>query len=372
MKQFPVFCAISTLLSFYATYAHANAAQEKYAPCLNYFMVGDSGGCEEEKPKAKPGAPSPTEEVVEETPPAPAGPRPLQERIKEYMEDHGKPPKEYVAFYLEPTIENAVKWVHTYNQILERNKQITYAWGQAERIYEAAQEKGKDLSVLEDPETVPVQDFGVSVEGYKRPESLPYPEGDPRNNPENAGGVPVIPSAAEAQNITLGGISVPTPPNPTPALPNLLPDIPGYPSTDVLAPPEQAFAAKAAPKTAAPVPISGSVGGNQPIQLTYYFSAQCPYCQKFEPEFRTILEELGDKVDVTCVDMTPSGAKQSNINGKIDCAWRPPGLGEISDLGITTTPSLTINRGAGSALERIIGYVEPARIKAYLTTGKVE
>lgn len=380
-----------------AVYAAVTSAQAKYAPCLSYYQVGDSGKCQPEVKKAKATKPvsktasvlPPPEEVAEEAAPEK---RPLQERIKEYMADHGKPPKEYVAFYLEPTIENAIKWVHTYNEILERNKRITYAWGQAEKLYDTAVAQGADMSQFNNPEDGDVVDFGIEVEGYKRPEGLAYPEGDPRNEQFRGQGQAFPPSigggfnqnapqlVGAGGNITAGGITVPQPPNMTPGLPNnLQPNVPMTAPNPLLAPPQDAFnfgVQNASFTPPAPQPLrpssSGSIGGAAPIEVTYYFSAECPFCQKFEPGFNQLIAEMGSQLDVTCVDMTPSGARQTNINGKVDCAWRPPGLGETERLGIKKTPSVTIKKPGSNRLERVVGFVEPARLKAYLTTGEVQ
>ncbi len=366
----------TTIFALFATYAvlgnipvlaAATAAQERYAPCLSYYTVGDSDGCQPEQEEAPvSAAPSPTAVAPEPEEPAETGPRPLKERIDEYLADHGKPPREYVSFYLEPTIENAIKWVHTYNEILERNKRITYAWGQAEQIYDTAKAAGADTSQLDNPEDGAVVDFGVAVEGYTRPEGLPQP-----GEENNLGPQPLGPT----QNTVIGGITVPQPPSRAPGLGNLAdlnPNIPLPAGTngDILPPPAAAFAAAA--RQPAPRKKVESIGGAAPTEITYYFSADCPFCQKFEPGFNDLIADMGSSVDVTCVDMTPTGARQSNINGKVNCAWRPPGLGEISRLGITKTPSVTIQRPGGGALERVVGYVEPSRLRTYLNTGEVQ
>ena len=60
---------------------------------------------------------------------------------------------------------------------------------------------------------------------------------------------------------------------------------------------------------------NGSLGGavlaekaaRGPVEISYYFSAQCPFCAKFEPQLQSLIQQLGeDDVAVTCVDVTPT------------------------------------------------------------------
>jgi thiol-disulfide isomerase/thioredoxin len=362
---------------------------ERYDRCLNYFSVGPSGCVPDKGVKTKPApkqapkpAPAPVakatsttvipiegepveEEVAEAAPP---GPPSLDERIDEFMESHGKPPREFVAFHLEPTLENALKWVHAYNDMLERQRLLTYAWSQAERLYDESVAGGSDPSVLNAEGALPpVPDYGVELAQFPNPrdktigEKLPNAEGSPAANAN--------------PNITM-------PVNQVPELkPGFLaPGIPAGFIRNAMAERQNGGALGAsAPQTSgiyrasAPL-VDGRIGGDPAdgvIQLSYYFSAECPYCQKFQPGFQEVIQSLGDKVAVTCIDMTPSGQSPSNIAGKVDCEWRSIERGELQRMGIQRTPTVVINRGSGQALERVSGYVEPLKLKEHLLTGAV-
>ncbi|MFZ2619948.1 MAG: thioredoxin family protein [Alphaproteobacteria bacterium] len=341
-------------------------AADKYTPCLDYFTVGPSG-CGPVKPKKQSPTTAPEASlpppVLEEAPtPAPSlapAPKTLDQKVDEFLENHGKPPREFVEFNLEPTLQNALKWVHAYNKMMDRNMQLTRAWTQAEKIYDQANSQGQDLTqTVESKYALPdVPDYGVPVPEFnflqdKMKDAL---ANTPRALP---GGIapmgiqqaqPAIPQPTAASLGNISGLDLGK------AMQGILPADQN---------PAAALTAARAPRP------DGRIGANVgAIHIDYYFSAECEYCKKFEPEFKQLMTELGDKVEVTCVDATPSGQSIANINGKLDCAWRAVTPGEIQKMGIKATPSLMVSRGPGMPLERVSGYVEPEKLKNYLLNG---
>lgn len=325
-----------------STNAHAQYA-DKYSTCLDYWSVGPSGCGPKKKDKQNVPAPAPhvsVSQVVPQQAPVQvqkAVTQTLDEKIDDFLENHGKPPREFVAFHLEPTLENALKWVQTYREMLSRNQQIVYAWEQAEKLYEGAlssndesvKEKLAQLNKL--PE---IPDFGVEIPGFERPKSLDeeqilaVEQVEERYTPQFDNSITARSNAASLGGGQYGGgISV---------------------------------EGKALDTTRVGAVTSA------PIKIDYYFSAQCPFCQRFEPDFQRLIAGAGSKVDVTCIDMTPSGASIENINGDVDCTWRPIEFGEAERMGIKRTPSLIIDRGNGGPLERLSGYVDPVQLKAHL------
>lgn len=337
------FALAATIAGVVLISGNVNAQQtDKYSTCLDYWSVGPSG-CgpqkQEKKTQPQPTAPhvSASQVVVQ---PAPAVATPvsptLDQKIDDFLENHGKPPREFVAFHLEPTLENAVKWVQTYREMLGRNQQIVYAWEQAEKLYEEAlasddesvKEKLAQLSKL--PE---IPDFGVEIPGFERPKTLDeekllaVEQVEERYTPQLNSITARSNAEKGAGSGYGGGISV--------------------------------------QGKALDMSRMGAIT-SAPIKIDYYFSAQCPFCQRFEPGFQSLIKSAGSTVDVTCIDMTPSGAAIENINGDVDCTWRPLEFGEAERMGISRTPSLIIDRGNGGPLERLSGYVDPVQLKAHL------
>ncbi|MDD9911527.1 MAG: thioredoxin family protein [Alphaproteobacteria bacterium] len=320
--------AISTIVLLAPLTLHAQA--EKYLPCLNYWTVGMSGCNPEEVSKTAAVSqtnmlPPPVLETAgqKEVPQITqqAEPPTLDKKIDDFLESHGKPPREFVAFHLEPTLENALKWVYKYNNMLQRNVELTRAWMQAEAIYDRSVSRGEDASVLETTKSMAVPDFGVNIPNM------------PNLNNLNVQALPPPPAEIKKQ------IENTSSNNP--------------------------FAATNSVR-------DGRIGGDSGVlEIDYYFSAECPYCQKFEPEFNQMLSGLDIPINVTCVDITPSGQHMSNILGKVDCTWRPAGQSEIQRMGIRTTPSLIIRRGEGRPLERISGYVESERLREHILKGEM-
>lgn len=329
--------------------------------CLDYWSVGMSGCAgakKKEEPKddykellkmmMKAQAGEEKEEVapeVEIVAPTPKK-KNLEVRVQEFLDNYEKPPKEFVAFNLEPTMENALKWVQKYNEMIDRNKKLTKAWGQAQQVYNQHKRSGKldELPQLDEP-AMEVPDYGVAapkadMAEIDRISEMLRQAGDPLMGKAEPSALPMQnnnPLAGSQVTANSGGVSLEIG--------------------------QQRQHGN----------IAGSVeriGGAEPIRISYYFSAECPYCQKFEPNFQKLIREMGDELDVTCVDMTPSGQQIENIHGKVDCSWRPLMPGEMKSYGVKSTPTLLVSRGNGKPIERISGYVGYDRLKEYLTSGK--
>lgn len=307
------------LLAFVTCIAPALSwAQADVKPrCIDYTSVGMSS-CKQVVSEQKTvsetvSIPAP---VVEFERPNKAVSKTLDDRIDEFLENHGKPPREFVAFSLEPTLENALIWAKKNREIIERNQKLTDAWNQAQTILDAREQGGGPVPALPE-ELMPVPDFTPIIQREV--------EGQPQKAAK-----PLTPQALSASNLNrtqsvVGGR------------------------------------------------IGGSVsslGGQEPISISYYFSAECPYCKKFESEIKSVIKDMKDKVSVTCVDMTPSGQAAENVLGKIDCAWRPLQVGEMEKMGIQSTPSLIIDRHQGGSLERVTGFVDAKSLKDYLLGAK--
>jgi protein-disulfide isomerase len=301
--------------------------------CLSHWHVGMSG-CDGKKKDdgvdvvaTVPDTPSQTKPQQQ---PQAQQPPSLDERIDEFLDNHGKPPREFVAFHLEPTLENAVKWIHKYNETITRSRQLAAMWTQAQQIYDDSMKTGRPLPGMEalpGQSLPPPQDLGVPLPANLQALLNPNANRQPAdaNSPLRGGAANPFISLPGQTTGAAGGLGV---------------------STGSLTPPT-------------------SIGGPEPIRISYYFSAQCPFCKKFEPGLQNIVRQLGNRVQVTCVDMTPSGQDVQNIHGKVDCQWRPLMPGEMDAYKIESTPTLIVNRGGGRPMERIAGYIDELTLKDY-------
>lgn len=336
-------------------------AQER---CLDYWATGPAK-CSAKKPKAQK---EPEPEVATPAPVRRAQPsqqRPIEEEltekeekeaklkqdIEQFYDRHGKPPEEFVRFYMEPTPANALAWVKKYNEGLQRSRQLAASWTQAQQIYDQFETQGLELPPELLPEharnaqnaLLPVQDLGVPLpqglqDSFKSPQELAQRQlqapqvAQPSQSNDLGFGTQL--SVALGADGRIGG--------------NL--------------PPEALTTGGGGAAVAA-----GGVGAPEDkIKISYYFSAECPFCQKFEPGLRNVIQEQKARLDVTCVDMTPSGQTQANINGKVDCEWRPLLPGEMQAMGVEATPTLIVDRGESKPLERLSGFVDEQRLRTYL------
>lgn len=344
------FGAIAALL-FITPAAHS---QER---CLDYWSAGPAK-CQKPKPKAekkprespKPQAEfiAPEQEPEEEMTEEEKKEAKLKKDIDQFYTRHGKPPEEFVRFYMDPSPANAIAWVKKYNDNLQRSRQLAAAWTQAQQIYDKFEEQGMELPPELLPEHArenesmlpPVQDLGVEL-----PPGL--------NDAFGAPGQPPMQNQQEMSvgSMNLGGAGFSVPVGSDGRIGGNLP-------------PEALTNGRGA---SGPV-SAGAVNSidDDSVEISYYFSADCPFCEKFEPGLRNVLQEMDNKADVTCVDMTPKNQTPSNIHGKIDCEWRPPLEGEMKAMGVEATPTLIVDRGEDKPLERLSGFVDENRLRRYL------
>lgn len=318
------------------------------ATCLNYTSLGDSscqGGVsvttiDESTMLAEPevGEAAP---VAQKTilPPEPKAPT-LDDRIDEYMENYNKPPREFVAFNLDPTLENALKWAKKYREMMERNQKLTAAWGQAQTILSDMESKGQRVEGFQPMPEIP--DYGAAL-------------------PKGFGG---LAGTLPSQRNNYSGIASNS--NAMQGAPTL-----GFAEGDLLSNSVSRGRGDGAVRVSSKELFGESltVSREGPIEISYYFSAECPYCKKFEEGFKGLIKEFGNDLEVICVDMTPSSRTKANIHGKLDCSWRAAVPGEATAFGVQSTPTLLVNRGTGKGLEKIEGVVDMSKLKSFLLGG---
>lgn len=120
-KIAPLF--IFTLFSGGSVFADTSG---RYVNCMDYSTVG-SGLCRPDDP----------------VPEAPARNQPKVDPVKEFLENHGKPPREFVEFYLNPTPENAQKWNQSFREQQMKVSQVAAAWQNAMRGDTPSQTSGQ-------------------------------------------------------------------------------------------------------------------------------------------------------------------------------------------------------------------------------------
>ena len=357
LKADPAHFMAATMLLFFASLAFMLVPATAYSQerCLDYWTAGPAK-CQKPKPKAeKKPSPQPQTEFIapEEEPEQEQSEEEkkeakLKQDIEQFYTRHGKPPEEFVRFYMDPSPGNAIAWVKKYNDNLQRSRQLAAAWTQAQQIYDRFEEQGLELPPELLPEHAreeegmlpPVQDLGEEL-----PPGLADAFGNTQQKPlQNQ-------QEMSVGSLNLGGAGFSVPIAEDGRIGGNLP-------------PEALTSGR-------PAGASGATGlsegpGDDKIEISYYFSAECPYCKKFEPGFRNVLQDMGDRVDVTCVDMTPSDQTQANINGKIDCEWRPLLEGEMKAMGVEATPTLIVDFGDDQPMERLSGFVDETRLRGYL------
>lgn len=265
--------------------------------CVNYYTIGESD--------CRPAASTPVATPQSESPPRLLTPQQTETEVDKYLANYGKPPREFVEFYLNPTQENATKWVKAYQDLLQKGRTLSEAWTQAD-----AQLKATD----------PLYQSPVSQAPAAAP-SLSAP----------------LNQAAPASNL---------------ALP--------------VSPSQARFGAFAGDSTA---PTSGAVGVRpKQVKMTYYFSKTCPYCAKMTPELSILSRDMAGKLELTCVDVTPLGPtmrpEPANISAQLNCKWRLPEDGEVERESVRQTPTLVINKEGESPL-RFSGYVPLAQLRTH-------
>lgn len=269
------------------------AAPAKEKPCIDYYSVGASN--------CQPIDSTPLN-VAPLTSGAPQSSVQPQSEVDRYLADYGKPPREFVEFYLNPTSENASKWVTTYQQMIQKGQDLSKAWSQADQLYAA-----RNAAV---PSGLPAS---------------PTPE--------------VISAAAVQADQSM-------------QMPSVLPS--------------QSFGAFAGSSGNGAVAASGV--REKGYSLTYYFSQTCPYCARMTPDLAILSKEMGNKLALTCVDVTPVGPQsrpdEAYITSKLPCKWRLPDEGEVERQQVRQTPTLWVQK-EGSASVRLSGYVPISQLRRY-------
>jgi hypothetical protein len=106
----------------------------------------------------------------------------------------------------------------------------------------------------------------------------------------------------------------------------------------------------------------------QTISLTYYFSANCPFCKRQNIDLKAISDKIKQKSVFTCVDITPLSATYkpdpANIDG-LPCTWRTANDAEITQEQIRQTPTFKVER-SGLPPETLAGYQSPAVLEGLL------
>jgi hypothetical protein len=315
----------------YAGMSVAFAAPET-PRCLSYLTVGDSA-CDT--------TPELEEEIVlddvKEKPQDDAE-MTFDEKVDDFLDNHGKPPREFVEFNLDPTLDNALRWAQKNREMMSRNKKIAAAWGQAKTILNEKEKEGEELPEFNELPEIP--DYGVELpKGFKS--FMDQPQYGTVDSKSSSGGA--------VSALSIGGGGVPT---------------------------TSSSGINLNASNAANGRIGGAVlnqavvdGLRIPISISYYFSDVefCEDCADFEKGFAPMIEQFGDKVNVTCVDMTRAKIAR-NITERINCTWRPLIRGEMNARGINQVPALIIERHmAGRSEELVSGTTDMNKIREILS-----
>ncbi len=96
--------------------------QSQYKTCVDYFALGGSR-CQGRG----------TATVVTPTLPPVIAADPQQDPVQEFLDNHGKPPREFAEFYVNPTPQNALRWVSAFQAQKARADALAVAWREAEQ-----------------------------------------------------------------------------------------------------------------------------------------------------------------------------------------------------------------------------------------------
>lgn len=319
-----------------ASYAQSTRA------CIDYWAVGPTGCDGQRAPEPQPVLPLPTPMQKPMPVAKPADP------VEQFYQTYDKPPRAFVEFQLNPTPANAVAWVKEYQGIISKSSETAEAWREAEAAFTQYQQTGSlpenFNQALTDEERQQV--IGIMQGGAPKPfnfaENAP-PSTLPQTFQNAVRGVPNTPAQAQApKQDALAALNRGSRTTPTPS-------------------------AESAKLSMATLNKGEDVSNSDVIKVNYYFSAVCPFCRRFEPEFANVQKQFNAKrMEVTCVDMTPGERVPANKQGNIDCRWRPLGPGEKDANKIRATPSLLIDFGPTKSLELVEGYVEGSQLLTYL------
>lgn len=297
--------------------------------CISYTSEGLSGCMDKNPYVAEPVAPSstviapaPIQKDVARTPDVmqsvQAPQNTMDAKVEEFYKTYDKPPREFVEWTLDPSVENAVRWARKYDEMIERNRKMAEAWTAAQKIYRQTKNSGGDLPELSQP-LPPIPEYpGVVPPKNSRPQAVTAKE-NPYTRTSDA-------ISFERQRVSDGGSLTP---------------IGSFEDDDVAA--------------------SG------PIQVSYYFSNVCPFCKKFEPELRVAMARFSAaEVELTCVDASPKERTESNVAEGIDCNWRALLPGELEAFGVRSTPTLLISTSPKEPLVKREGVLVATEIEMLL------
>lgn len=122
--------------------------EHKYTPCVDYFQVGGSRCAPiSSAVAAAPASTSPA--------PVPSG-RPSADPVQSFLDNHGKPPREFAEFYVNPTPENARRWVEAFRAQQTKANAMAEAWRQAEQALPGANEPVRPAASPPLPAAAPV------------------------------------------------------------------------------------------------------------------------------------------------------------------------------------------------------------------------
>ena len=284
---------IQALVAIFLVGATGNTAVAADKACINYYTVGESN--------CRPTASTPVERPAERPQALSTAAKP-QSDVDKYLADYGKPPREFVEFYLNPTPENATKWVSAYQQLLQKGQTMSKAWDDADQLYKAQQQT-----------VVPVLQVPQSLVPESEPEAAPQPVSKP---------------AVQVPAPSFGGIAERM---------NMVKNTP---------------AGMVQPLTSLVYYFS---------QTCPYCARTTPELTVISSEF---LGKLAFTcVDVTPVGAS-SRPDESYITSKLPCNWRLPESGEVEREGVRQTPTLVIQK-PGSSPVRLSGYVPLTQLRSY-------
>ncbi len=261
--------------------------------CISYYTIGDS--------TCKPVASTPVQRQPAPVKGAPQLVNPPSE-VDKFLENYGKPPREFVEFYLNPTPENARKWVSTYQGIIQKSQDISKAWNQADELYRT--------SSTTPPAT------RSSVQPLPAQQSIQSMPTAPVNQAPQA---PVARFGAFAEST---GTS----------------------------------SSQAAGIRMSPINVTYYFSQTCP-----YCAKMTPDLAALSNEKASKLELTC--VDVTPIGPN-NRPDEAYITSKLPCKWRLPVEGEIDQEGVRQTPTLVI-RKEGQSPVRLSGYVPLTQLRQY-------
>ncbi|MCP4354913.1 MAG: hypothetical protein GY793_04635 [Proteobacteria bacterium] len=351
------------LVTLYLVMAQSAVEKANAQVCLDYWLKGPSA-CKQQQNKNKVTINGNiTAGKIKKTKGRIKYERNLNVKIDKFIAGYGKPPREFIAFHLDPTMENAIRWVKKFNEDHERTMKIAVAWKQADELFRSYRDTGEltlpaesgvtvqQLSYLrealdEEASDLPkVKGFGVNIEGdwdedrlSRNYTTLKFKEKD------FAKAASKLSNTGKESSFSLGSLSKKV----------------GF---------KTASNTKIKETTKVKTKQKVKTGNQFPLEVSYYFSKKCAFCVKYTESIKTAVKNIGSKnIKLTCVDMTP-GAKDPSNKGSLDCKWRPVTKKELKKFGVKRTPSMIVKRPGSNALELLENYHNAKVLEKYLRYG---